>query len=107
MLLAVYPCLQSLLITFRKHYHRIRAIIPSLRDAHHHWLWLLIRPCHPHQFVVAEGRVHCVTGNILKVLLAHADGAAIVILVIVLLFVAYVIVTILPLLHAERLGQFT
>jgi hypothetical protein len=45
--------------------------------------------------------------SILKTKLAHAVGAAIDILVIVLQFVHFVIVTIRPLLHAELLGKFT
>ena len=109
MLLAVYACLLSLLITFRNHCYRrrFRTVISPLSDAHHHWMCQQLCPCHLRQFVVADGCVFCAMDSILKTKLAHAVGAAIDILVIVLQFVHFVIVTIRPLLHAELLGKFT
>jgi len=109
MLLAVYACLLSLLITFRNHCHRrrFRTIISPLSDAHHHWMCQQLCPCHLLQFVVADGCVFCAMDSILKTKLAHAVGAAIDMLVIVFLFVISVIVSILLLLHAERRGKFT
>ena len=103
----VCPCLLSLLITFCRQCLWIATTICLLRGVHHQLLFHLFRRCLLRQFAVANGRVYCAMVGMVRMLLALATGAAIDMMVIVLLYVTFVVEFILPLLFAALLVQFT
>ena len=103
----VCPCLLSLLITFCRQCLWIATTICLLRGVHHQLLFHLFRRCLHRQFAVENGRVYCAMVSMDRMLLALAAGAAIDMLVIALLYVTFVVESILHLLFAELLVLFT
>jgi hypothetical protein len=99
----ICPCLLSLLITFRRHCLWITAMICHLGGVPHQLLLHLFRRCHHRQIAVDHGRVYCAMVSMGRMSLALAAGAAIVMMVIALLYVTFVVEIILPLLLAELL----
>lgn len=78
-------------------------MICHLRGVPHQLLLHLFRRCRHRQFAVENGRVYCAMVSMGRMSLALAAGAAIVMMVIALLYVTFVVEIILPLLLAELL----